>query len=84
MKAAYGFRTDALTRPVIISGLIEVLRGRYDLLEDRETLEELLAFVRNPRTLRPQAAAGAHDDCVMALAIAFYIRPQQSMKGAEP
>lgn len=82
-KAAYGFRTDALTRPVIISGLIEVLRGRYDLLEDRETLEELLAFVRDPKTLRPQAEAGAHDDCVMALAIAFYIRPQQSMKGAE-
>lgn len=81
VKASYGFRTDALTRPVIISGLIEALRGHYELLEDRETLEELLTFVRDPKSLRPQAEAGAHDDCVMALAIAFYIRPQQSMEG---
>lgn len=81
VKASYGFRTDALTRPVIISGLIEALRGHYELLEDRETLEELLTFVRDPKSLRPQAEAGAHDDCVMALAIAFYIRPQQSIEG---
>ena len=35
-------------------------------------------FVRNDK-LRPEAEEGAHDDCVMALAIAHYVRPQQSM-----
>ena len=37
----------------------------------------MLTFVRNPDTLRPEAEAGAHDDCVLALAIAHFIRPQQ-------
>ena len=29
---------------------------------------------------RPEAQEGCHDDLVMALAIAYYIRPQQDMK----
>ena len=45
------------------------------------SLEEMLTFVRNEK-LRPEAEAGAHDDCVMALAIAWYIRPQQRMTAA--
>jgi hypothetical protein len=31
------------------------------------------------RSGRPEAQEGAHDDLVMALAIAYYIRPQQDM-----
>ena len=36
----------------------------------------MLTFVRT-ESMRAQAAEGAHDDCVMALAIAFYCRMQQ-------
>ena len=36
-------------------------------------MEELLTFVRNQRG-RPEAQQGAHDDCVIALAIAYYCR----------
>jgi len=82
VKQSFGVRTDGVTRPVMISGLIEALRGHYGLIEDEDTLLELLTFVRDPKTLRPQAEPGAHDDCVMALAIAFYIRPQQAMTDA--
>lgn len=32
------------------------------------------------RSGRPEAQEGCHDDLVMALAIAYYIRTQQSMK----
>lgn len=32
------------------------------------------------RSGRPEAQEGCHDDLVMALAIAYYIRPQQEMK----
>ena len=46
---------------------------------DKETLEEMLVFVRNEKG-RPEAQEGCHDDLVMALAIAYYIRPQQDMK----
>lgn len=78
-EPSFGFRTDPITRPVILAGLIEALRGRYDLIEDEDTLLELLTFVREPKKLRMEAEPGAHDDCVMALAIAHYIRPQQEL-----
>ena len=81
-KKAFGFRTDSLTRPIVIAGLIETLRGHYDLIEDEETLLEMLTFVRNPKSLRPEAEPGAHDDCVMALAITYYVRNQQDMTAA--
>lgn len=78
VRHAFGFRTDALTRPVILGELTRVLRDHIDLVNDETTLLEMLTFVRNEK-LRPEAEPGAHDDCVMALAIAHYIRPQQSM-----
>ena len=74
---SFGFWTSAKTRPVILSGLIQAVREDLSLLHDRTTLEEMLTFVRDEH-FRPAAQAGAHDDCVMALAIAHYIRPQQS------
>lgn len=83
LKHAFGFRTDKLTRPVIISELIRIVRDRTGLINDRDTILEMLTFVRNEK-LRPEAEPGAHDDLVMALAIAYYIRPQQSMKLTAP
>ncbi len=83
IRHAFGFRTDRLTRPVIISELIRVLRDNMHLINDEDTLLEMLTFVRNEK-LRPEAEDGAHDDCVMALAIAFYVRPQQSMAVKDP
>ncbi|MPN59962.1 hypothetical protein SDC9_207685 [bioreactor metagenome] len=38
-------------------------------------MRELLSFVRNARG-RAEAENGAHDDLVMALAIALYIMPE--------
>lgn len=80
IRKSFGFKTTAVTRPVIISQLIEAMREGIDLVNDRTTLEEMLTFVRNEaKKLRPEAEEGAHDDCVMALAIAWYIRDQQRM-----
>ena len=78
IKRSYGFRTDSKTRPVILAGLIRAVRDDIAIVSDETTLEEMLTFVRNPETLRPEAEAGAHDDCILSLAIAHHIRPQQS------
>ena len=75
---SFGFRTTAVTRPVILSGLVEAMREALSGVSHRPTLEEMLTFVRDEK-MRPAAEPGAHDDCVMALAIAWYIRPQQRM-----
>ena len=78
IRKAFGFRTNAATRPVIVGELVEAMREGINLVNDRTTLEEMLTFVRNEK-LRAEAEPGAHDDCVMALAIAWHIRPQQRM-----
>ena len=83
IKHAFGFRTDSLTRPVIISELIRILRDNIGTVNDEETLLEMLTFVRNDK-LRPEAEPGSHDDCVMSLAIAHYIRPQMRMNVETP
>lgn len=83
IKHAFGFRTDRLTRPVIISELVRVLRDNIGVINDEDTLMEMLTFVRNDK-LRPEAEEGAHDDCVIALAIAYYVRPQQTMTVVPP
>ena len=75
-KQAFGFRTDNKTRPAAIAALVSEVRERSGQLHDRATLEEMLTFVRNEAG-RPEAENGAHDDCIMALAIAHYIRTQQ-------
>lgn len=75
----FGFKTDRITRPLILSQLQEIVNDHIELINDKETLEEMLVFVRNEKG-RPEAQQGSHDDLVMALAIAYYIRPQQKMK----
>ena len=76
---AYGFKTTVVTRPLILSMLQSIVNDHIDLINDKDTLEEMLVFVRNEKG-RPEAQQGCHDDLVMALAIAYYIRPQQNMK----
>ena len=75
---AYGFKTTLITRPVILAELIKITREHIHLINDEQTLHEMLTFVRSEKG-RPEAKAGAHDDLIMALAIAYYIRPQQDM-----
>ena len=72
IEYSYGFRTTMKTRPVIIANLVKIARESIELFNDRETLEEMLTFVRN-ENWRPEAQLGEHDDLVMALAIAHYI-----------
>lgn len=77
IRMAYGFRTGPLTRPAAIAQLVAIMRDSPEVVDDVTTLEEMMSFVRNDAG-RPEAAEGAHDDTVMALAIAYYSRTQQS------
>ena len=78
VSRSFGFRTTTVTRPVIIGELVEAMRSGINTVNDRTTLEEMLTFVRSEK-LRAEAEPGAHDDCVLALAIAWHIRHQQRM-----
>lgn len=78
----FGFRTTSLTRPTIISRLIEIVREHTDTIRDKDTLEELLTIVRNEKG-RIEAPEGGHDDQMMGLAIAHHIREQVSFSEEE-
>jgi phage terminase large subunit len=71
----FGFKTTSLTRPTIISRLIEIVREHCETICDKEPLEELLTIVRNEKG-RIEAPQGGHDDQMMSLAIAHHIRDQ--------
>ena len=78
LKKVFGFQTTKLTRPVAISGLVEIVREHTELINDIGTLEEMLTFVRNEKG-KAEAQEGKHDDLIMGLAIAYYSRGQQRM-----
>lgn len=71
----FGFKTTSLTRPTIISRLIQIVREDVDSINDKETLEELLTITRNEKG-RIEAPEGGHDDEMMGLAIAHQVREQ--------
>lgn len=79
----YGFNTNSATRPVIVANLVTIMRESPELVNDLDTLREMLVFVKNDKG-RPEAAEGEHDDLVMGLAIAHQIRSQQKMVYEKP
>lgn len=64
-----GWKTTVVTRPQLVSALDGALRESAIYVRDDITRAELYRFVINPKG-KPEAAAGAHDDCVIALALA--------------
>ena len=83
LRKSYGWRTDRLTRPRAIAGLVEIFAGHPELFSDRELLAEMLTFRYNEEH-RPEAIAGKHDDRVMAAAICYAARHQQRSVPEEP
>jgi phage terminase large subunit len=82
IEKRFGFKTTTLTRPIIIADLVRIVRENIELFNDITTLEEMLTFARN-ESGKACAIDGAHDDCVMAMAITYYVRTQQSYSGEE-
>ncbi len=72
-----GWLTSAVTRPAMIENLASMLMTKPELFHSPRLLQELRTFVRRPDG---QAAAsdGAHDDCVMAMAIAQAVRREDA------
>lgn len=76
---SFGFKTTSITRPYILAQLQEIVQDNIEVINDKDTLREMLTFIVNENG-RAEAEVGYHDDLVMALAISYYIREQQDMK----
>ncbi len=68
-----GWQTDGKSRPVMLAEYAEAIRNRLIIVRSRGGISEMLSFIRNEQG-RPQAAKGAHDDRVMAYALAWQMR----------
>jgi hypothetical protein len=77
-----GWLTSAVTRPAMIENLAAVLMEQPDLFQSPRLLAEMKTFVRHADG-HPAASEGAHDDCVMAMAIALGARKEDSGRGAK-
>ena len=67
-----GFTTTVKTRPLIIAKLEEFIRNKLITLYSSRTVNEMKTFIWNNG--KPQAMKGYHDDLIMALAIACWVR----------
>ena len=70
-----GWLTSSTTRPEMIAGLGAALVEKPELFQSERLLRECRSFVRL-RNGKTGARAGAHDDCLMAMAIALAARPE--------
>lgn len=81
VERVYGFETTRKTKPIIIGELVELMRDP-SIEVDVETLKEMTTFVKKDNG-KMEAIEGAHDDLVMAKAIAHFVSSQQTTQWIE-
>lgn len=73
-----GWNTNTATRPQMLQDLKNAIDNRLIRVYDPQTISQLLSFVivTTTSSVKAQAEKGAHDDDVMALAIAWQLYQQ--------
>lgn len=64
-----GFLTTMATRPLMLGELQAMVKERSLKIYDRDIISEMMSFVVNEKTGRPEAAVGKHDDRVIMAAL---------------
>jgi hypothetical protein len=77
-----GWLTSAASRPAMIENMAAVLMAEPELFHSLRLLEECRTFIRRADGTAA-AADGAHDDCVMAMAIALAVRQADAGRGVK-
>jgi hypothetical protein len=77
-----GWPTTPATRPSMIENMVALFAAEPTLFHSSKLLEECRTFVRR-QDGTAGAAAGAHDDCVMAMAVAQIVRKEEAGRDAK-
>lgn len=72
--AKAGLKINGSNRPVILECLQRRVMNETIIINSNRFVKELNTFVYNRKTERPEASNGNHDDAIMAMALAIYIR----------
>ena len=68
-----GWLTTSVSRPAMLERLGTLLEEKPEIFQSEQLLRECRSFIRKGDG-RCEAAAGAHDDCVLAMAMAQAVR----------
>lgn len=70
-----GWTTSSATRPTMLQMLKEAIDNRLIHITDKPTINEMFSFIisQTSSSWKAQAEQGAHDDLIMALAIAWQL-----------
>lgn len=70
-----GYNTNSATRPTMLGMLKEAIDSRLLTIYDKPTVNEMFSFIisQTSSSWKAQAEQGAHDDLIMALAIAWQL-----------
>lgn len=85
-----GWTTSSATRPTMLSMLKEAIDNKLIQIYDKPTVNEMFSFIisQTSSAWKAQAEQGAHDDLIMALAIAWQLyqteRPPTVVKTSRP
>lgn len=79
----FGFDTKDQSRQRIIDRLRAIAREEIELINDIETLNEMLTFIYNDQG-KEEAESDCFDDCVISIAIMYEARSQQSANPPKP
>lgn len=75
-KNSIGIKTSQILRPMVLESLQHQLLRDGIKINSPRLVHELKTFIYNASKKRAEASPGKHDDAIMALAIAIYIRNQ--------
>ena len=81
-KELPGWLTTTTTRPRMIEAFAALLMESPECILSRTLLEECRTFIRR-NDGSAAAASGAHDDCIMAMAIALAVRDEVAGRGSQ-
>jgi hypothetical protein len=77
----FGWENNRKTRPQVIDAVDETISEDLATLNDLPTIEQMMTFVRNPSTGKPEADTGCHDDGVIASGLVFVVAELQKPAG---
>lgn len=75
-----GMKTNRTNRPIFLETLQHRLNNRSVKINSRRFVSELETFIFNPSTKKAEPRKNKHDDAIMAMCFALYIRDTQ-MRG---
>ncbi len=67
-----GYDTNVASRPTLVGDLKEAIDSRLFVIYDSATIGEMFTFIKN-RNGKAEASTGAHDDLLLAFAVAIQI-----------